>query len=91
MEQKLAKTGVIRFIIVDNVFSEVRGVIFKGDAGALNNTRDNISIIGKNTSYTKDNSARDEDAEEGGGCCKKKKKRDDKATKEPLLKDIDKA
>lgn len=86
-DQKLSKTNVRRVVVVDNVNSDVRGIIYRGDAspGKLN-----ISLMGP-SSPAKGRSSLGEvsETQEETSCfCCKKKKRDQDAlppSKQPLL------
>lgn len=81
----------MRFVIIDNVFSDVRGIIIRGDSLGPHNKL-STSLVMSNTSMSKGPGPVEPDSEEqagGGMCCCRKKTRDSRKggadTKEPLL------
>jgi hypothetical protein len=87
-DQLLNKTNLIRFVIVDNVFSEVRGIIYRGDnsqSGGKNNLSLGNTSIGKGLNGSAGQND-EEEIESGCLCCKRKKKKESKPSiKQPLL------
>lgn len=77
-EQLIAKTNIKRIIIVDNVFSEVRGVIFRENTLGPNSRMNNSGLMSDtsmNKGISRRSVGREEDVIEEGFCCCKKKKR----------------
>lgn len=77
----------MRFVIVDNVNSDVRGIIYRGDT-SQGQGKSNVSLLGTSgTGKALNSSAQDDDEPETDGfCCKKKKKKETKPpAKQPML------
>lgn len=89
-DQILSKTNLMRFTIVDNVFSEVRGIIYRGDT-SQSGGKNNASLMGNNSIGKGLNTSAgqtDDDVQSGCLCCKKKKRGPRLAAKQPLLEDL---
>lgn len=77
----------MRFVIVDNVFSETRGIIYRAD-NSQSGGKGNISLLGTSGigKGLNNSSGVDDEEIESGCCCKKKKKKEPKqSSKQPLL------